>query len=73
MQKTGWEKLKNRAAKGKKTSCQRCRRVATKKVTFEDEYGKSTIKLCDSCAEREYFDLCIQGRFVWPEGGKVGE
>ena len=66
MVKTGWRELILRP--GEKTSifCQACGVVARKRVTFEDNFGRLHVSLCDECAEKEYRELMLQGRFKWP-------
>jgi len=69
MKKTGWKKINYSQGKQKLFTCQSCKAIATKRVTFEDLYGKLIISLCDECAEKDYVELLTQGRFSWPVKG----
>lgn len=66
MVKTGIERIKVAPGKGADRFCASCRRLARKRVTFEDNYGKLVVFLCDTCAEKEYESLLLQGRLDWP-------
>ena len=66
MQKTGWTKIEYSQGKQKLFTCQSCTAIATKRVIFEDLYGKLIVGLCDECAEKGYAELLTQGRFSWP-------
>ena len=69
VQKTGWRKIDYSQGGQKLITCQSCLAIATKRVTFEDLYGKLVVSLCDECAEKEYAELLTQGRFSWPVTG----
>jgi len=67
MVKTGWSRLKEDMLKAKHPRCQSCGEKATTVVTFEDNFSKLVVKLCDDCAAKSYESLKLQGRFSWPE------
>jgi len=66
MKETGWVEINYSRGQQKLITCQSCTAIATKRVTFEDIYGKLIVNLCDKCAEKDYFELLLQGRFSWP-------
>ena len=66
MIKTGVEKMKVAPGKGADRFCASCRRLARNRVTFEDSYGKLTVTLCNTCAEKKYEELLLGSRFPWP-------
>jgi len=67
MEKTGWSKMKEDMLRTKHPNCQSCGEKATTTVTFEDNFGRLRVKLCDRCAGKSYESLRLQGRFSWPE------
>ena len=60
MVRTGIEKIKVPTEKGANRFCFSCRRLARNRVTFEDNYGKVIVCLCDACAEKDLDNLLIQ-------------
>lgn len=66
MQKTGWWKIGGKTGLKVPLPCQSCKKPATKRVAFEDLYEKLIVSLCDECAEKDYLELLLQGRFSWP-------
>jgi len=66
VKKTGIEKIKVRPGKGADRFCASCRRLARNRVTFENGCEKLNVRLCNTCAGKEYDDLLLQNRFPWP-------
>ena len=60
MVKTGIERIKVLPGKGADRFCFSCRRLARNRVTFEDNYGKVIVNLCNTCAEKEWDNLLLQ-------------
>jgi hypothetical protein len=63
--KTGIEKIKVLPGKGADRFCNSCRRLARNRVTFKDNYKKVILRLCNTCAKKEYEELllgCILGQ-----------
>jgi len=67
MIKTGYRRLRGDLLWNKRPKCQSCGGKASKVVTFEDNFSKLKVRLCDDCAEKSYENLLLQGRFSWPE------
>jgi len=66
MHKTGYGKIEKRNGNHADPVCQSCKAKATKRVKFEDNWGRLIVSLCDKCAEKDYYELLTQGRFSWP-------
>jgi len=69
MKKTGYAEINYKKENIGRVTCQSCKAIATKRVTFEDLYGKLVVSLCEECADKNYFELILQGRFSWPVKG----
>jgi len=61
--KTGIERIKVLPGKGVDRFCFSCRRLARNRVTFEDNYGKVIVNLCNTCAEKEWDNLLLQDTY----------
>ena len=66
MVKTEQVRLRGPSGNGQKMFCACCHKWARNRVTFEDNYGKLVLLLCNECAEKEYKELLLQGRLDWP-------
>jgi len=66
MEKTGWEKIQNNRKKGKPVSCANCGAKGEYMVTFEDNWGRLTVSLCEDCSQKEYGELKLQSKLIWP-------
>lgn len=46
--------------------CVNCGGKGRYKVTFEDNWGKLIVKLCEECSVKNYEDLKLQTTLNWP-------
>jgi len=66
MQKTGSVRIQKNRNGGKPRVCVNCGRIGTRRVTYEDVWGKLIVVLCDECSRREYEDLKLQSTLDFP-------
>ena len=66
MEMTGWRRVKTYRACKDPRLCESCGGKGEFHVTFEDNYGKVVVVLCEECAGKRYESLNLQSRFNWP-------
>jgi hypothetical protein len=66
MRKVGYRNITDAVLAQKKPGCMSCNALATKRVTFRDDWSLLRVNLCDECAKKEYDNLRLQTRIDWP-------
>jgi len=66
MERTGRQIINRNRNGGKPAKCANCGGKGIFKVTFEDNWGRLIVTLCDECSRKEYEDLKLQSRLDWP-------
>ena len=66
MKMTGWRRIKTYRENKTPRRCESCGGEGIFHVTFEDEYSKLVVVLCEECAGKRYESLNLQSRFKWP-------
>ena len=66
MRKTGSVRIQRTRGDGKARKCTNCGGVGTRRVMYEDTWGKLIVVLCDDCSKREYEDLKLQSTLEFP-------
>jgi len=66
MNRTGRRKIQRDRNGGKPAKCASCGEKGEYRVTFEDNWGKLIVTLCEKCATKQYEELELQSRLDWP-------
>lgn len=66
MKRTGKVRIQKNRNGEKPSVCANCGGKGRFRVTFEDNFGKVIITLCEVCATKQYEELKLQSRFDWP-------
>jgi len=66
MEKVGYRGIPKNKNGGKPITCISCGALATRQVTFRDNWGILRVNLCIECAGKGYEALKLQSRIKWP-------
>lgn len=66
MKKVGYRPITPKVLAMRKPTCMSCGALATKQVTFRDDWCKLRIALCTKCASLEYEELNLQRTLQFP-------
>jgi hypothetical protein len=66
MKKVGYRRVEPQTLALKKPKCINCGALATRRVTFRDDWCTLRVVLCEECAHKEYEDLHLQKSIQFP-------
>lgn len=66
MRKTGCERIQKTGGCGARNKCINCGKKGTHRVTFQDDWSKVVIALCEECSKKEYENLRLNYTLGFP-------